>query len=139
MTSSLQTFLRVGRSIGAVLAGYGVIVLGTVLTFEVALGGIGYEKSGPLVLLAATLGAALTGGAGGYVAAALAGRRPVEHAVAVLLPLTVDTAFVIFSGISSDPVWFDLAGSATLMVTAVLGGLLRARQLSQRQDLAPAT
>jgi hypothetical protein len=31
-----------------------VIVVGTVLTFEVALGGIGYEKSSALVLLAAT-------------------------------------------------------------------------------------
>ena len=58
------------------------------------------------------------------MAAWLAGRRPLLHATAVLIPLTLDTAYVLFSGISSDPFWFDLGGSATLMVAAVLGGFL---------------
>ena len=134
----MARFLRICRSVGAVAAGYAVIVLGTILILEVALGGIGYQKSSTFVLLAATAGTAVAGCAGGFVAAALAGRNPFEHALAVLLPLTVDTAFVISSGISQDPVWFDLAGSAILMATAVLGGLLRSNRVVRRQNEALA-
>lgn len=114
--------LRVVRSLAAVIAGYVVIVAGTVLTFETMLGGIGYTKSSPIEIALATLGALLSGLAGGMTAAWLAGRRPFLHAVGLLVPLSLDTAYVIFSGISSDPVWFDLGGSATLVVGALLGG-----------------
>lgn len=114
--------VQILRSLAAVIAGYLVIVAGTVLTFETMLGGIGYTKSSPTELALATLGALVSGLAGGMTAAWLAGRRPFLHAVGLLVPLGLDTAYVIFSGISSDPVWFDLGGSATLVVGALLGG-----------------
>ncbi len=112
------------RSVLAVLAGYVVIALGTTLTFEVLLGGISYHTSSAGVLALASVGAFLSGLCGGLVAAGIAGRTPVLHAVGVLIPITLDTTYVIFSGISNDPIWFDLVGSGTLMAAAVLGGYL---------------
>ena len=135
MTSKL---LRGLRSVGAVIAGYLVIAVGTTLTFETWLGGIGYYKSTPAVLALATVGAFLSGLAGGVVAAWLGDRRPLLHATAVLVPLTLDTAYVLFSGISNDPFWFDLGGGATLMVAAVLGGfLIQTFQRGSRADPLP--
>jgi hypothetical protein len=112
------------RSVLAVSVGYVVIALGTTLTFEVWLGGIGYYKSSAFVLALATLGALASGFAGGLVAAWLAGRRPFLHAAAILLPIALDTTYVITSGISDDPVWFDLGGGASLVVAALFAGYL---------------
>lgn len=117
--------LRVVRSLVAVVAGYMVIVAGTVLAFEVWLGGIGYYKSSFPVLAVASLAALAVGLAGGYVAAWIGGRAPVLHAAGVLVPIILDTTYVISSGVSRDPIWYDLVGASTLMVAAILGGFVR--------------
>lgn len=122
--------LRILRTVAAVVAGYAVIVAGTTLTIEVLLGGISYYESSKLHLAAATVGAVASGIAGGFVAAWIGGHHPVRHALGVLIPLWIDTAFVLTSGISNDPLWFDAVGSATLMGSAIVGGLLRARLLT---------
>ncbi len=106
-----------------------MIVVGTILTFETWLGGFGYHESSPGELLLGSLGAALSGLAGGLVAGLFAGRRPLLHALGVLVFLIIDTIYVLTSGISSDPLWFDLGGSGTLMVTALLGGWLLERRV----------
>ena len=82
-----STFLSGLRSLFAVVAGFLVIALGTTLTFEVWLGGIGFHKSGPTELALATVGALASGLAGGLVAALVAGRRPLLHAAALLVPI----------------------------------------------------
>ena len=135
--SAPAAVLRAGQSLLAVICGYAVVALGTTFFFEVLLGGIGYYKSSAAVLAAATLGAILSGLAGGYTAAWIGRRAPLWHAVGVLLPLAIDTTYVITSGISSDPIWFDLAGSLTLMLTAVLGGYLRQARQAARQTSPP--
>jgi hypothetical protein len=56
--------LRAARSLAAVIAGYAVIVAGTILAFEVWLGGVGYYKSSTPVLAVASL-AAFASGLGG--------------------------------------------------------------------------
>jgi hypothetical protein len=125
------------RSLGAVTAGYAVIVVGTTLTFETLLEGVSYQTSSRTELALASAGAFLSGLAGGFAAAWLAGRRPVLHAAGVLVWLTFDTTWVITSGVSKDPIWFDLAGSLTLMVSAVCGGFLQ-RALQRSPGAAPA-
>lgn len=122
MQDSLLTALRY---LAAMLAGYGLIAVGTTLTFEVWLGGISYHTSSDKTLLLATLGALASGLVGGFVAAWIGAQRPIRHAVAVLLPLLVDTIYVVTSGISSDPLAFDLAAGGGLMAATVLGGWLR--------------
>ena len=134
----MNRFLPALRSLLAIVAGYLTIALGTALTFEALLGGIGWTKSSPAELAVATAGAVLTGLAGGYVAAKVAGRKPLLHAAGVLIPLALDTIYVIRSGLSVDPLWFDLGGSLTLMATCVLAGYLLERR-AQAPRPAPAT
>ena len=135
----MSTFLRSLRSVAAVLAGYVVIVLGTILTLEVWLGGIGWAKSSRNELVLATVGTLVSGIAGGLVAAWLAGRRPFQHAVAVLIPIAFDTANILWTGISPDPVWFDLGGSMTLVAGALIGGyLLKTKRPPPEQLSRPA-
>jgi hypothetical protein len=130
--------LRAARSLTAVVAGYAVIVAGTILAFEVWLGGIGYYTSSTSVLAVASLAAFASGLAGGYVAAWLGGRPHQLHAAGVLLPLIIDTTYVVTSGVSSDPLWYDLVGAATLMAAAITGGYVR-QTVSKKRTAVPAT
>ncbi len=124
MTSTIRSVLR---SAGAVLAGFAVITLGTVFTFEVLVDDFGYYTSGPTDLVICTIGALVSGLAGGFVAGRLAARHPLQHAAALVVPIALDTASIVASaGPSSDPLWFDLGGSATLLLGALLGGCLSA-------------
>lgn len=126
MTSTLRSGLR---SVGSVLAGFVVIALGTVFTFGVLVDDFGYYKSSPADLVVATVGALASGIAGGLLAAWLAARRPLPHAAALSIPIGLDTASIIASASAdSDPLWFDLGGSATLLLGALLGGYWVARR-----------
>ncbi len=125
--------MSVVRSILAVVLGYVVIVAGTILTFNGIVGQVSVASPGSQ-LFAGTVGAVFSGLAGGIVAGWIAPRAPVLHAVGIWIPLVVDTASVIAK--SRGPVWFDLAGSAVLAITAVVGGAfvawLKARRLSSQ-------
>ena len=122
MTSTIRSGLR---SVGAVIAGFAVITLGTVFTFKVLVDDFGYYTSGSTDLLIATLGALASGIGGGLVAARLAVGHPLRHAAALVVPIGLDTASIIASaGPGSDPLWFDLGGSATLLLGALVGGYL---------------
>jgi hypothetical protein len=117
-----------------VIAGFATITLGTVLTFNVLVPNFGFSTGSPSDLLFGTLGATLSGLAGGLVAGGLAASHPLRHAAALAIPIGLDTASIIASaGPGSDPLWFDLGGSATLLVSALVGGYLVAlRERSRR-------
>lgn len=129
--------LRALRSVAAVLAGYAVIVVGTTLAFETLLGGIGYYKSSGTVLAIASVAAFVVGFCGGFVSAWVGGRPRLPHAAGLLIPLAIDTTFVVTSGVSSDPLWYDLAGSLTLMVAALAGGYV-CELVARRRVVLPA-
>jgi hypothetical protein len=114
-----SSVISVVRSILAVVFGYIVIAAGTILTFNIIVGQISVASS-PSQLLAGTVGAVLSGLVGGMVAGLVAPRAPILHALAIWILLAIDTASVIANG--SGPVWFDLAGSGVLAVSAVIGG-----------------
>jgi hypothetical protein len=116
-----RKILNALRSVGAVAAGYVVIVIGTSLTLGVLLEGKSYAEASPWEHVVGAMGSILSGLLGGYVAAWLAGRKPVGHALAVVLILGVETTWIVITGVGSNPVWFDLAGGLTLMGTTVLG------------------
>ena len=111
------------RSVGSIILGYAVIVLGTSIGFKYVASSEYYGVSPFEKMLAAGV-AVFSGLAGGYVAGWISPSRPVLHAAGVILFLIMDTTYVVTSGISKSPVWFDLMGAATLMVTSVVGGLL---------------
>ena len=135
----MSRFLPALRSLLAILAGYLAIGLGNVLTLEVLLGGVSWAGSSLGELAAATIGAVAAGLLGGWVATVVAGRRPLLHATGVLIPLALDTVWVITSGVSADPIWFDLGGSVTLMAACVLAGYLIERRRRQPEATAATT
>jgi hypothetical protein len=125
-----KSVLRVTRSLAAVAVGYAVIVALTTLAFEKWLGGVTYLHSRPQVLALAALSAVVAGLAGGYAAALIAGRAPLVHGAGVVLFLIVDTTYVLLSGISKDPVWYDLVGGLTLIGSCLCGAWLERWRLA---------
>jgi hypothetical protein len=71
---------------------------------------------------------------GGAVAAWIGGRSPVFHALGAAAFVACESAYVIGFRPSADPLWFDLAGAATLLVATVAGGYLWQRLAPRRAD-----
>ena len=118
----IPPLVRTGAS---VVVGYVVIVVCTSIGFK-PLGGIVHVQAPLGIQAAGALVAIVSGLLGGVTAAFVAGTHPVRHAAAVLIFLAIDTA-VVLSRADADPAWFELAGSATLMLATVGGGVLYGR------------
>jgi hypothetical protein len=125
----LHRFLFALRSVAAVVGGYVVVAVGTILTFNVLVGQLTVD-SNPRQMLLGTIGAVLAGIAGGVVAGVVAPRFPFGHAAAVLLFLAVDTASVLAKG--NGPAWFDLTGSGILAISVLFGGWIIAETARRR-------
>jgi hypothetical protein len=125
-------FVSVLRSVAAVVGGYLTVALGTILTFNVLVGQV-TVGSGLLQLILGTIGAALSGLAGGLVAGIVAPRFPFAHVAGVLIFLIIDTASVVAKG--PGPLWFDLAGSSMLAITVLIGGWIIASR--RESEMAP--
>ena len=130
--------LRLVRSLGALFAGFVVVVILSVVTdMGMSKAGIfpaiGQQMSNPLLLLA-TVYRSLYAIMGSYITAQLAPYRPMEHALAGgvvgLILSTVGAVTTWNKGFG--PHWYPLALVATAMPCAWLGGKLRLLQLQAR-------
>jgi hypothetical protein len=130
------------RSIAAPILGYGVIAVGTTISFRLA-GGINLGSPLPNFIFG-TIGIFLSGLLGGVTAGFVAGRKPVWHATSVLIFLMVDSVTVLFfrKRHRLDPLWFGIMSAAGLMTATVVGGLLlrlvRQRPPVQRVEIPEA-
>jgi hypothetical protein len=135
---------RVGRSIGAVLAG---MLVGIILTLgtDIVLHAIGVFPpwgqsmvgfDGPLLL--ATAYRTIYGVAASYIIARLAPDRPMQHALVggfVGLVVSIVGAAVTWNkGPAFGPHWYPLALVVLAMPQAWAGGRLRVMQLRARAD-----
>ena len=125
----------IGRSIGALLAGFVAVVvlsLGTDLALHAAgvFPALGQKMSAALFVLA-TVYRTLYGVVGSYVTARLAPDRPMGHAlVGGLIGVALSTlGAVVTWNKDLGPHWYPLALIVTAMPTAWLGGKLRVMQL----------
>ena len=126
---------RIGRSIGAVLAGFVTVVilsLGTDAMLR-AIGifpQLGQLMANPLFLLA-TAYRTVYAIAGSYITARLAPHRPMRHALTggvVGLVLSIVGAVVTWNKVPSlGPHWYPLVLIATAIPCAWLGGALHRR------------
>jgi hypothetical protein len=137
---------RILRSIGAVFAGFVVVVvlsLGTdaVLHATGVFPGWGEPMSDALFLLA-TAYRTLYAVAGSYLTARLAPHRPMKHALAGgVVGLVLSTLGAVATwdrGPEFGPHWYPLALVVTAMPCAWAGGRFRSMQLRQG-DVASAT
>jgi hypothetical protein len=126
---------RIGRSIGALLAGFvAVVVLSLGTDFALHATGVfpalGQRMSDALFILA-TAYRTLYGVVGSYVTAQLAPDRPMGHAlVGGLIGVALSTlGAVVTWNKDLGPHWYPLALIVTAMPTAWLGGKLRVMQL----------
>jgi hypothetical protein len=126
---------RIGRSIGALFAGFVAVVvlsLGTDMALHAAgiFPALGQRMSDALFVLA-TAYRTVYGVVGSYVTARLAPNRPMGHAlVGGLIGVALSTlGAVVTWNRALGPHWYPLALIATAMPTAWLGGKLRVMQL----------
>jgi hypothetical protein len=135
---------RIGRSIGALLAG---MLVGIILTIgtDIVLHAIGvFPPWGQSMvgfdgaLLLATIYRTVYGVVGSYIIARLAPDRPMQHALVggvVGLVVSILGAAVTWNkGPAFGPHWYPLALVVLAMPQAWVGGKLRLMQLSARAD-----
>ena len=138
---------RIGRSIGAVLAGMFVGIVLTIAT-DVVLHAVGvFPPWGQSMvgfdgaLLLATAYRTVYGIAASYIIARLAPDRPMAHAlVGGVVGPVVSTAGAVVTwnkGPAFGPHWYPLALIVLAMPTAWAGGSLRVMQLVRRSPSAP--
>lgn len=131
--------LAAARFLAAAVLGYLLIALGQTLCLEVWLDGGVEHGAAPTILAAGIAGTVASGLAGGFLAALIGGARPLSHAAAVLIPLGLDTAYVVTRALGDDPLWFALGGSLTLMAATLAGGFVRARTRRSGPQASRAT
>jgi hypothetical protein len=139
------------RSIGAVILGF-VVVAVLVIAWDMALLFIAEwvtripfekmtEEQHPGIILFFSVGnlagALFHGTAGGYVAAWVARRRELAHALALLGLGCAFETFVLVDRFTDknghvEPTWYLIATPLTLLGTIPLGGWLRARHVRAR-------
>ena len=114
-----KSLILAGRSLLAVVAGFVVISIGTIITFNLLVGQVTISST-PAHMFFGTVGAVISGLAGGAIAGLIAPRAPILHALGIWIPIAVDTTSIVMRG--TGPVWFDIAGSGILALTALVGG-----------------
>lgn len=131
---------NIWKSIGAILAGFVVVIIITIATDEIlhrigvfppwGASMVGFD--GALVL--ATVYRTIYGVAGSYITARLAPDRPMGHAlVGAAIGLVLSTAGAAATwnrGPAFGPHWYPLALIVLALPTAWVGGKLRMKQLS---------
>ncbi len=106
------------RSIGAVLLGYAVLVIGALIFQDALFGGLTYQ-SPPFDLV---IGGGLTVAsavAGGYVLALTAPKHPMLHAVPLVVWLCFETTMLYLSG--DSPLWFDIVAGGSNVLGVLIG------------------
>ncbi len=130
----MKGLLTAARSALAVVVGYAVMVVLITLVQEVLFGGVSFYRSSLSELAVAGLLTTLSAVAGGFVAAALAGRAPLGHGLAMSVLVAIEMTALLSTGKLEGPLWFDLAAAASLVVGILAGALawslLRSRRLA---------
>ena len=129
---------RVGRRIGAVVAGFLVIgILDTTIDVIMHLTGIyppWFQPMRASLWLLAIGYRTVDGIIGAYVTARIAPDRPVAHALTLgIIGIVLSTAGVVATwskGPEFGPKWYPLTLVAIALPCSLIGGLIRARQLN---------
>ena len=121
---------KIVRGIVAVLGGYAIMGLLITLVQETWLGGVSFRISSTGVLLVGGFFTFLCAVVAGGIAGWVAGHHPVHHATVMCLLVTAETIWLVTSGRTKDPLWFDLIASGSLIVGLLIGAsfLIRMRR-----------
>ena len=117
------------RSIGAVVAGYAVFAVSGALLFMLT----GWDPHGPAplgVIALSTLYGMAFATLAGYVAASLAGRAPLGHAIAVAGLIGLGALVSMVMSAAGSALWSQLTALVLMAPSAAFGGLIRRRRLT---------
>jgi hypothetical protein len=91
------------------------------LVQETLFGGVSFTKSSPVVLLVSGGLTFLAAVSGGFVAGWIARGFPMVVATILAAEIPVETTYLILSGQTIDPVWFDVVAASSLVIGLLLG------------------
>lgn len=115
------------RSIGSVVLGYLLFALSALLFFQLS-GQRPHAAASPSIMAASVLVGVIAAFAGGFLAARLAGRKPVVHGAAVAAILAVGAIVSLVSTLGHGAIWSQVAALALMAPSAVLGAWTCARR-----------
>ena len=118
--------MNIGRSIGAVVAGYLIFAIAAVLLFHV-IGVDPHDAVSTMFMILSTLYGAFFAGLGGYAAARIAGRQGLLHAAAVMILIDLGAIASLVYMLGRAPIWSPLATLIVMPPAALLGGFIRQR------------
>lgn len=119
--------MKILRSIAAVIAGYIVFVACTLVFFKVA--GQNPHQAAPLPIMLSSMAVGIAAAfLGGYLAAIIAGRRPLAHGISMALILALGAAASLASTIGHGAIWSQIAALALMAPSAAAGAWVRSRQ-----------
>lgn len=119
--------MRFFRSVGSAILGYLIFVLSAFAFFQLS-GQPPHTSAPPTLMVASIAVGALAATAGGYVAALLAGYRPLLHGALVATILATGALVSLISTFGHGAIWSQLAALVVVAPSALLGEYLRARQ-----------
>jgi len=123
--------MKILRSIGSVLVGYLIFAVSAFAFFRIS-GQSPHQDAPPVVMFGSILVGVVSALLGGYVAAWLAGRRPLAHGVAVALVLALGATVSLVSTLGHGAIWSQLTALLLMAPSAALGGWVRARRENRR-------
>jgi hypothetical protein len=119
--------MKILRSIGAVVAGYLLFAVSAFLFFRLS-GQAPHAAAPPSIMAGSIVVGVVAAFAGGFVAAQLAGRRPLAHGIAVAAVLALGAIASLASTVGHGAIWSQVAALVLMAPAAVLGGWARARR-----------
>ena len=119
------------KSILAVVVGYLVFAVSAFAFFKLS-GQPPHQEATLPFIVGSTVFGMVVALLGGYVAAWLAGRRPLAHALAVAAIMALGATVSLIATLGKGSIWSQIAGLALIAPSAVVGGWLRARQSISR-------
>ena len=125
LRSTLRPMVALLRSIAAVILGYGVFAACAATLFALS-GRAPHAPASPAFMGVTVASGVVFALAGGYVAASLAGRRPVAHAVAVAAVLAAGATVSLALTLGHGAIWSQVAALLVMAPSAVVGGWWRA-------------
>src|SRR5689334_16125334 len=117
------------RSILAVVVGYLIFALSAFAFFQVS-GQAPHQAASMPVMSGSIAFGMVFALLGGYVAARIAGRRPLAHGVAVAAVLALGATVSLLSTFGKGAVWSQVGALVLMAPCAVFAGWLRMRQVA---------
>ena len=117
-------FMKIMRSIAAVIAGYLIFGISAGLLFRVAQRDPHSPAPVTFMILSTVYGLVFAC-LGGYVAARIAQRLELLHAVVLALLMATVALISLFAAIDKGPVWSQIAALLFMAPAAAVGGMVR--------------